>query len=93
MAAQLHMFEALAEEAVATAERLAVRTGNGDLAEWTDWYEQHMGSPPKIRASKISLVKELSEEEEIAKEIDEDTKARRSRRRARGRKIHWHIEI
>lgn len=41
----------------------------------------------------ISLVKELSEEEEIAKEIDEDVKARRSRRRARGRKIHWHIEI
>lgn len=41
----------------------------------------------------ISLVKELSEEEEIAKEIDEDVKARRSRRRARRRKIHWHIEI
>lgn len=40
-----------------------------------------------------SLVRELSEEEEIAKEIDEDVKARRSRRRARGRKIHWHIEI
>ena len=40
-----------------------------------------------------SLGRELSEEEEIAKEIDEDVKARRSRRRARGRKIHWHIEI
>ena len=41
----------------------------------------------------ISLVGVLSEEEEIAKEIDEDTKERRSRRRARGRKIHWHIKI
>lgn len=40
-----------------------------------------------------SLVEVPSEEEEIAKEIDEDTKARRSRRRARGRKIHWHIQI
>ena len=40
-----------------------------------------------------SLVGVHSEVEEIAKEIDEDTKARRSRRRARGRKIHWHIEI
>ncbi|MAA76988.1 MAG: hypothetical protein CML73_03005 [Rhodobiaceae bacterium] len=44
-------------------------------------------------ASEISLVGVHSEEEEIAKEIDDDVKTRRSRRRARGRQAHWHIEI
>lgn len=43
--------------------------------------------------SEISLVGVYSEEEEIAKEIDEDAKTRRTRRRARRRKLDWHNKI
>lgn len=43
--------------------------------------------------SEISLVGVCSEEEEIAKEIDEDAKTRRTRRRARRRKLDWHNKI
>ena len=29
-----------------------------DLAEWADWFEEYMGAPPKVRQSKISMIRE-----------------------------------